>query len=324
MTRQYRREEAKSPYEFFWDVPDGGFRWVQTKAMATQQTSSRIPGFNATRRHRFLTSGPMRGTETVRRYDPLTETGLFREFAGTEPTPDAFLRFANRYGPLGETYLIGVPDLDGKPPKGQKDVIVMRGDGLPIGHGEPFEAWAYESMRMRQVLDLWDWYRAEDLTELQRHIIWDRTARVGYVSHPDKPPVPPYIRTTDIIADSRSSPELLELFAPPDVSRPALFYIQRVVNDHLRGRVSPRLLWSRREGRPLLHLRPDNLIGALWLQFAQAIDGTKTYRQCPSCGIWFELSPELGVRRHRVYCSNACRTRAYRNRPRRRPQGANV
>src|SRR5690242_5847434 len=43
------------------------------------------------------------GAKTVRRYRPLERKslGLFREFAALEPSPDAILAFARRYGRLG-------------------------------------------------------------------------------------------------------------------------------------------------------------------------------------------------------------------------------
>src|SRR5262249_32215996 len=62
-----------------------------------------------------------------------------------------------------------------------------------------------------------------------------------------------------------------------------------------------------------LRFTPAALLDALWLQFACAIDGNKDYRQCQECKRWFELSPGI-ARADRLFCSNACRTRAYRQR----------
>ena len=58
---------------------------------------------------------------------------------------------------------------------------------------------------------------------------------------------------------------------------------------------------------------PRNLLGALWLQLALAICENKDFRQCAACGKWFELSP-TEHRTSRRYCSEACRSRAYRDR----------
>jgi hypothetical protein len=65
------------------------------------------------------------------------------------------------------------------------------------------------------------------------------------------------------------------------------------------------------------HLRlcqvPRTFLAALWLQFAQAVAEDKDYRQCGECGSWFEVSPEV-ARTNRRFCSNACRSRLYRQR----------
>jgi hypothetical protein len=66
--------------------------------------------------------------------------------------------------------------------------------------------------------------------------------------------------------------------------------------------------------RPLsLQLVSDTLLAALWLQFAQAIHGNKDYRACGACGRFFELDPAV-ARTNRLYCSDACRSKAYRTR----------
>src|SRR5262245_21200426 len=65
--------------------------------------------------------------------------------------------------------------------------------------------------------------------------------------------------------------------------------------------------------RPAMPLVPVTLAGAVWLQLAQAVVEQKAFRACLSCRRWFELVPELN-RTSRHYCSEACRSRAYRAR----------
>lgn len=65
--------------------------------------------------------------------------------------------------------------------------------------------------------------------------------------------------------------------------------------------------------QPSLHLIPNTLLGAIWLQLARAVEGNKELRQCGGCGRWFELGPET-ARKSKNYCSTACRSRAYRGR----------
>jgi hypothetical protein len=66
-----------------------------------------------------------------------------------------------------------------------------------------------------------------------------------------------------------------------------------------------------------VQLRPATLAGALWLQFALAIDGDRDYRSCVTCGRFYELDPAV-ARTNRIYCMDACRMRAYRQRKGRR------
>lgn len=61
----------------------------------------------------------------------------------------------------------------------------------------------------------------------------------------------------------------------------------------------------------VLHLVPNTLGGAMWLQLAQAAAENKDYRACRECTRYFELSPQF-ARANKRYCSDACRSKAYR------------
>jgi hypothetical protein len=62
-----------------------------------------------------------------------------------------------------------------------------------------------------------------------------------------------------------------------------------------------------------LEANPANLLNALWLQFASAIAEDSQFRECPSCGSWFAVSPERR-RADAQYCREGCRVRAYKRR----------
>jgi hypothetical protein len=100
---------------------------------------------------------------------------------------------------------------------------------------------------------------------------------------------------------------------PGDVIGPALHFMQRLINDHLHRRASPRLLWEENRERLGLYLVPDGLIGALWLQLSRAVERDARFRQCLECETWFEFAPGRG-RTDKQFCSTACRTKAYRRR----------
>ena len=67
------------------------------------------------------------------------------------------------------------------------------------------------------------------------------------------------------------------------------------------------------EGRSRLHVSASNLIGALWFQLARAIDGDVRTSRCVECEKWIEISL-TAFRTNRLYCSNGCRSKAYRKR----------
>jgi len=282
--------------EFTWDVPEQGYRWM--KAISFFDTGE-------AKEAEYLTSGqPVGVMSMVMRYAPLKlYTGLFRTFAETPPTKEGVLAFANKYGHLGDKdndVFIGLPD--GK-------------EGHVMGTGETLSFWHKEISAMARALELWDAVKRGTLEVLSRYIAWEKGG-VNYDSHrgmDTKDLKPPYSRHMEWIAAPEIHPEWLERFRPGDLAFPALFYVQKVINDHLAGRVSPRLLWGRDRTRLGFYIVPGSLIGAMWLQFAQAIDGNKNYRRCEECRTWYEVSPEV-ARTSKLYCSNACRSRAYRGR----------
>ena len=106
---------------------------------------------------------------------------------------------------------------------------------------------------------------------------------------------------------------MLERFVRGDLVKPALHYVQSKINAKLEGRASPRLLWDAKRERLGLYIVPAGLVGALWLQFARAVERDSRFRQCAECGTWFELAPGT-ARADKLYCSTPCRTKAYRKR----------
>ena len=145
----------------------------------------------------------------------------------------------------------------------------------------------------------------------------DRLLGAQVLGHPDLakgdlPEAPARVERA-WIAGTHLGDNLLERFVRGDLVKPALHYVQSTINRQLEGRASPRLLWDAKRERLGLYLVPDGLVGALWLQFARAVERDSRFRQCAECGIWFELAPGT-ARADKLYCSTPCRTRAYRKR----------
>ena len=60
-------------------------------------------------------------------------------------------------------------------------------------------------------------------------------------------------------------------------------------------------------------LEPESLLSAIWVQFAGAIEGATSFSPCQECSVWIDTVPGSN-RPDKIYCSDACRMRAYRKR----------
>jgi len=222
-------------------------------------------------------------------------------FAETEWTPEGVKAFADRFGSLGGDVasLIQIqPDVH------RPSYLSQR---------EPRRKWADEIATMRAAVRLWEYARHDDAEGLSGlGLRWRGETGIEINPGPEAARDEPGLPHT-WIASTHLGDDVLARFVPGDLVSPALHHVQRTVNDKMERRASPRLLWT--EGRSQLGMRlvPGSLIGALWLQFARAIERDNEFRQCAECGIWFELSPQT-ARSHKQFCSNACRTKAYRKR----------
>jgi hypothetical protein len=271
-------------FDFHWPVPEDGFQWIKASGAGRDQLILVQAGAND---HYYT---PLR-----------VHSALFRELADTEPTPEGIKAFADRFGCLG---LPAFADPNTPPSRSKGSPFTSR---LECIEGERYEDWQKEIQALRHAVELWDMARAGDEAGLSRHVRWSldrQSVCITFLS--DEKGV-----DTDLMEELPES----EWFRPGDVIRPALFYVQGQVNrvlGHLQ-RVSPQLVYEPQAGQLTLHFIPENLLGAIWLQLAQAISGNKQYRQCQGCKKWFELSPEV-ARTNRLFCSDKCRTRAYRGR----------
>lgn len=95
----------------------------------------------------------------------------------------------------------------------------------------------------------------------------------------------------------------------------ALAAAVRSVDEYAAGHVKSKFLYDRQRRRCYHDVEPTNLIGAIWLQLADAMVNNRRYARCPAagCGRWFARSP-TGKGPCKNHCSVACKTRAYRRR----------
>jgi hypothetical protein len=95
-----------------------------------------------------------------------------------------------------------------------------------------------------------------------------------------------------------------------DAALAAAVFVKRGVDEHLRRPLRLGLYFDG-EGLDLQpQAAPQDLLGALWLQFALSVALRTEYRTCKTCGAWFETDPALP--RGRAFCSNRCRSKDYR------------
>jgi hypothetical protein len=263
-------------FEFDWWVPEDGFRWVS----GVDDSGLQPKGDNSIG-HSYM---------PLRKHD-----SLFRVFADTEPTQDGCLAFANRFG--------GLLGADGRP--------------------ESFRQWVLQVKKMRHAVRLWDWVREKNVAELRKKIrkgvLKIRNHKGVLTERPvytyNAQPEDTLLDLTEVSGSIQIPDQWVDRIAPDDVTTPARFLVRFLVNNRLPDASLTMAPTPGSEGEVVLRLQtvPQSLLGAMWLQFAFAIDGDTEHRRCEACGNWFAIAPDT-ARPDRQYCSNACRSRAYRRR----------
>jgi hypothetical protein len=225
-------------------------------------------------------------------YDALSagDSALFMNFQSNVRDADSALAFAARYGFLGA-------------PVTERALLP---DGRTYVVGDALAAWLSEAEGMRRAVALWDAVR----TRSRRAMLRD-------------PHVAAIARPVDTL--SQSAPLHLSAVPDADIRGYALFTLAHLVNRGLDARIDQHEAQVgselRVEGDDLaFRVVGRTLRGALWLQLALAVGGDKRFRQCPRDGRWWELHPDI-ARSNKVYCSDACKQAAYRERKAGRAEG---
>jgi hypothetical protein len=133
----------------------------------------------------------------------------------------------------------------------------------------------------------------------------------------DSWPEGPHIKGYDILGTAPGADGLRRHIRRGDLVRPAVIFVHYLIHENLWHEVGPVLVWDYKRNRTVRQDMPRSLLGAIYLSFAQEVMFQRKPRQCPVCGMWFELSPVAGrslrrTRSDRETCSSACRSRAYR------------
>jgi len=298
---------------FRWSVPAQGFRLQKAKVHGFLSDRAPIDAVLSDDRSQWvLTTGTRLGWPFEKRwYEPLSQhTGLFRTFADLPfGDPRAILEFANRFGGLGISRSAHLLTSDEKPGEGSA--------------GEALDDWGREITAMRIAVEAWDTLVRQDEAGLAGLLQWEEygwasgwrytppsewDGKVRYAG-PNLPRAPSPLRAELLRADGG-------VLKPDDISSAAWVLVQGWVNARLEGKVSPKLIYLPADGRQVLHLTPGILLDAMWLQFAQAIDGRFVFHACRVCRKWFQVSHKQADHRtvRREFCSDPCKSRDYRRR----------
>jgi hypothetical protein len=304
---------AQDAFVFRWDVPKDGYKWIEARTYVDQRGEPARTMNESCRLNDepewVLTDGLGIGSGYYRkRYDPLSgPTPLFRTFADVpRDNRDDILAFANTYGMLGMR--VGCERIES---------VVGR-------FVETWATWRTEIIEMRRAVAIWSMLEDHDIVGLSRHIRWEDHKPPNkpmwvYWSHPEvRDGGNKALRTVLDSGEGFHSDGIEpveDLFTPDDVLMPASFLVQRWINKKLKGNASPQLRYDIERGERILQVIPDTLLSAMWLQFAQTFAGHRKHRACKTCGRWFEISTEdTGFRVNRQFCSDACKSKDYRDR----------
>lgn len=216
--------------------------------------------------------------------DPLKSKGLHREFSELR-SPGDILEFAAVNGFLGRA------------------VWRLRfGDWFTWG--EPIDEWIRESNLVRVLLRLWQVYTEEGSDEefLQFLVLDDEYNFVSLKAPPEYLPLP---RLSEW-PQQFPFPVLPEPLRSEQLARSAA---RTVLVEVTRWKLHMNTLpWFDLRPGGIVSLAPTNLLGAVYVQFLQEFLGrSDPMFRCACCGKWF-LQPHAG----RIYCSNACKQKAYR------------
>lgn len=281
---------------FEWRVPRDGFTWSLAHPLVGHRVQKE--------RGRFLAPGfTMHWQPTF----PLRDApALFRVFAETEPTEAQVLRFANAYGALGI----------------EEDLMLADGKG---SRGERLRIWVQGIAHMRHAVRVWDALCQKATADLQRWFTlappFSGVSNLRYT--PDEPWPAGVLQSGlqfiegELVGIARflsgAAGDPTHMPIPRDAPGLALAWLRSIINGRLEQHTSARMLYVDSPSGLGTHIVPRNLLGALWLQFALAIEGHRAYRRCAACQSWFEVSTaQTGKRADAKFCSARCRVRAYR------------
>jgi hypothetical protein len=318
------RKAPESLVDYSLDVPKGGFRIINYPSSNSMIVRSpdgdhSKDTFETSDEEFLVPHTPVGIYCEGSRYNPLKfnphspndrTRKLFLDFVALVPTRENILSFATKCGELGVGEHVHLPW------EGKETVFL----------GEPLRRWGMEVRLMQRAVELWNALRDGDRSFLNTcfrlkvdgDIIarYERKYADGFAGR--------VVWARNRMGRKKSKDPLTDA---------AVFTLQDMIRERLPSNVSANFLYityfeSKSDDGPVrlplgLRIVPDNLLGALWLQFAREVDVATEYRRCAVCAKRFDISLE-GFRINRMTCSSACRQKQFRERraaPNRRARG---
>lgn len=242
------------------------------------------------------------------------------ERASADPTDNAILKLANRYGWLRGAVTLVDPRFKGR----LKGVVLRDGDLLL---GEHVGDWRSELALLCDLFEVWNAVRAletEDPTPqavrsarmlLRRRIRQSKTGAVGYVNDQLGTPRRFAKNRHLLIPGLPGADNVAEYFEPDLELRAARYYLSLELNDALRdGWAYPVLMPLRQD---VIRFFPRAALAAVHLSMMLKLSGGVPERACARCGLLFEARPV-----HKQYCSRSCKESASHRRSTRRARSA--
>lgn len=234
-------------------------------------------------------------TDVVRYFRPLERSGagLFAEFAaldvGDDPAP--VLAFCHQYGMLGApveaVFKNGVRE---RWPLADMRSSQLASIGLDARLGKTSHV--AEALNAAGGEACW----SSQVSLMRMFIEWSQHEPNGTESQTDSADLTPL--TSEQVRQVRGVP------------------LQMLVNETLAQCCGPRVTMSPDLDSWIFRFEPRSLLGAIWLQAAQAASAGLQHRQCArdGCRKLIAIARSVGARSDARFCSDACKSKDYRNR----------
>lgn len=298
-----RRRPAIDLVFFRWTRPAPGALHLATRRYGQVETQAETPVTRAPET-RWLVSTADEGTS----YDPFREEPtLFHLFAELPPTDEvAILAFAQKFG------VLGIPE----PSVVEREAVTRSTTTASsavdqLVDAEPLDVWAREVRAMRHAVDVFDALQTRDHESLAQWFTLNAEGLAWY-------------RRTDALGSHQIGAGLPTGMKARGLTPGLISVARRVlrdefINERLKRHVSFLLVPADRDRARRQHVRavPANLLGALWLALARAVDGDIRYRRCAwrPCQKWIEITRTFdGHTKAARFCCDAHRVYDYKKR----------